>query len=284
MLFPDAFPVPRRPIQQDDWMPSWRDSYHYDRLEVWDERYQPAISSIGYVNSYASRRRHTIEAVLAASPAPARVLDLASAQGNFSIALAGLGYKVTWNDLRAELVDYVRMKLPVGADIEFVTGNVFDLGDAYLGQFDVVLATEVIEHVAHPDEFVAKLSSLLRPGGAIVLSTPNGGYFLNRLPRFSECADPSVYEDMQFKPNSDGHIFLLHEDEMRSFAASAGLRMENIKLITNSLTAGHLKSRYLLGVLPQLVVRGLESFTSAMPAAVRRRLSTHLVCTLRKPE
>ncbi len=190
MLYHDAFPVPQRPVERDDWPDSWRESYHYDRLEVWDERKKPPVAHLGYANSYASRRRYTIEAVLAACPPPARVLDLASAQGNFSIALAGLGYKVTWNDLRAELVDYVRMKAPAGADLEFVTGNVFDLGSAHLGKYDVVLATEVIEHVAHPDEFVGKLATLLRPGGAIVLSTPNGGYVLNTLPRFSECADP----------------------------------------------------------------------------------------------
>jgi 2-polyprenyl-3-methyl-5-hydroxy-6-metoxy-1,4-benzoquinol methylase len=283
MLFQDKFPVPKRPEKKDDWLDSWRDSYHYDRLEVWAEREKPAMFEAGYVNSYASRRRYTLEAVLTACPAPARVLDLASAQGNFSIALAGLGYQVTWNDLRSELVDYVRMKIPAGAELEFVAGNIFDLGESHLGKYDVVLATEVIEHVAHPDEFVGKLASLVRPGGAIVLSTPNGGYFLNTLPRFSECADPSVYEEIQFKPNSDGHIFLLHEDEMRSFAASAGLTMESLQLITNPLTSGHLKSRFLLGVLPQAVVRGLEGMTLALPVALRRRLLTHLVCTMRKP-
>jgi 2-polyprenyl-3-methyl-5-hydroxy-6-metoxy-1,4-benzoquinol methylase len=40
--------------------------------------------------------------------------------------------------------------------------------------FDAVLITEVIEHVAHPDEFLAKTAALVKPHGSIVLTTPNG--------------------------------------------------------------------------------------------------------------
>ena len=39
------------------------------------------------------------------------MLDLAAGQGNFSLALAERGYRVTWNDLRGDLEGYVRLKL-----------------------------------------------------------------------------------------------------------------------------------------------------------------------------
>src|SRR6202035_2929981 len=140
------------------------------------------------------------------------ILDLAAAPGNFTLYLAELGYRVVWNDLRAELADYVRQEYEFG-HVEYKRGNIFDLPSEVVGQFDVVLAAEVIEYVAHPDVFIHKLASLLKKDGTIVLTTPNGGYFRNRLPRFSECPDPSVYESVHFKPNSDGHIFLLHPEE-----------------------------------------------------------------------
>ncbi|MGJ0513399.1 class I SAM-dependent methyltransferase [Methylocystis sp.] len=283
MLYREAFPIPRRPTESSCWPQSWRDSYHYDRLEVWEERHRPDSLSAGYVLSYESRRRQTLKSILLACPPPARVLDLASAQGNFAIALAGLGYEVTWNDLRAELADYVRLKLPDGMDLEFAAGNIFDLGGAHLGRYDVVLAAEVIEHVAHPNDFIAKLVTLLRPGGAVVLSTPNGGYFLNRLPRFSDCPDPSVHEHAQFKPNADGHIFLIHEDELRCWARGANLDVDRFDLITNPLTAGHIKLRYLLRVLPQAAVRAIEALSRALPRPLRRRLAAHAVAVLRKP-
>ena len=40
--------------------------------------------------------------------------------------MAEMGYVVTWNDLRAELVDYVRMKRETG-DLSFAAGNAFEL-------------------------------------------------------------------------------------------------------------------------------------------------------------
>lgn len=40
--------------------------------------------------------------------------------------------------------------------------------------FDIVIASEVIEHVEHPGEFLRYLRSFLRDGGRIILTTPNG--------------------------------------------------------------------------------------------------------------
>ena len=257
----DSFPAPFQPEFDAKWPKPWRESYHYDCLEVWGKKSEIDSASIGYACGYANRRQQTLNAVLGSCPPPGRILDLAAAQGNFTISLAGLGYQVTWNDLRPELVDYVRLKIPLGRNIDFLPGNIFELGDDHIGAFDAVVALEVIEHVAHPDDFLLKLASLPKPGGVIILSTPNGGYFLNDLPRFSDCHDPSVYESMQFKPNSDGHIFLLYEDEIRRFATKAGLEVKRLDLITNPLTAGHIKLRYLLNVLPAWSVRAFEALT-----------------------
>jgi 2-polyprenyl-3-methyl-5-hydroxy-6-metoxy-1,4-benzoquinol methylase len=44
------------------------------------------------------------------------------------------------------------------------------------GTFDVVLATELFEHLLDPFAFLAKARSLVRPGGRIVLSVPNIGH------------------------------------------------------------------------------------------------------------
>lgn len=93
----------------------------------------------------------------AASP-PARVLDVAAAQGNFTLALAERGYRVTWNDLRADLAEYVRMKYERG-EVEFVAGNILDLVPS--DPWDVVVGCEVIEHVAHPDRFLEQLAALV---------------------------------------------------------------------------------------------------------------------------
>jgi SAM-dependent methyltransferase len=60
--------------------------------------------------------------------------------------------------------------------------NEQSLRDLFAGnKFDVVFCGEVIEHVFSPDAMLLDLKVLLRPGGILILSTPNLGYWVNRL-------------------------------------------------------------------------------------------------------
>jgi SAM-dependent methyltransferase len=53
--------------------------------------------------------------------------------------------------------------------------------DAFAGEkFDVVFCGEVIEHLFSPDALLSDLRDLLRPGGILILSTPNLAYWVNR--------------------------------------------------------------------------------------------------------
>ena len=146
-----------------------------------------------------------------------------------------------------------------------------------------MLITEVIEHVAHPDDFLAKAAALVRPGGYVVMTTPNGGYFKNRLPKFSDCADPAVFESMQFKPNADGHIFLLHADEIEPLARRAGLAVEKIVLFTSPLTAGHVKTERLLKILPRGIVQIAETVSRSLPSALKKKTLVQTGVRFRKP-
>ena len=267
-------PTVKRLHPSDDWPKTWQESYSYDLQEVYGE-----IGNHGYAYAYANRRRRTLQLITEVLEPGARILDMAAAQGNFSLALAEMGYVVTWNDLRQELADYVRLKHERGV-LNFAPGNAFELDFPFL--FDAVLITEIIEHVAHPDDFLSKAARLVRPGGYIVLTTPNGAYFRNHLPKFSECADPRIYEAVQFKPNSDGHIFLLHPEEIRQISEHSGLKIDRLELITNPLTNGHIKLEPLLRLLPKSVVDSLERLTQRLPEPVARRILIQIAVRFRR--
>ncbi|CAN5500470.1 hypothetical protein BH18VER1_BH18VER1_07680 [soil metagenome] len=263
-------------VQPDSsWPEMWKSVYGYDLAEVYG---QPDV--LGYAYAYEARRDHALRLIDSVLAPGARILDLAAAQGNFTLALAEKGYRVSWNDLRAELADYVRLKHECG-EVAYLPGNVMDL--AGLEPFDAVLMTEIIEHVAHPDEFLRQVAKLTRPGGHIVMTTPNGAYFKNGLPRFYDVADPSVYESRQFQPNAEGHIFLLHPQELERLCGEAGLELLELTLFTNPLTTGHMKTEPLLRVLPRGAVHLVERLSGLLPGAIQQRLLVHAAALIRVP-
>jgi 2-polyprenyl-6-hydroxyphenyl methylase/3-demethylubiquinone-9 3-methyltransferase len=94
---------------ESDWPESWRYSYQYDLLEVYGDRHR-----LGHTYAYANRLKHTLELAQKVASPGAKILDVAAAQGTFSLLLAELGYEVTWNDLREELAGYVNLKHEFG--------------------------------------------------------------------------------------------------------------------------------------------------------------------------
>lgn len=259
---------------QVDWPKSWVDSYGCDREEVFGKPI-----NFGYAYAYRNRREETLRLVTEAVKPGASILDIAAAQGNFTLALAERGYRVTWNDLRADLAGYVQRKHERG-DVTYIVGNAFEL--TFAEGFDCVLFCEVIEHVAHPDEFMANIARLLKPGGVAVMTTPNGRYFRNGLPRFSDCLDPSVFEAEQFKPGSEGHIFLLWPDEIRRFAQQSGLLVEQQTFFTTPLTNGHMKMHYLLRIMPESWIWSLENAALSLPASAKKLFMVQTAARFRK--
>jgi 2-polyprenyl-6-hydroxyphenyl methylase/3-demethylubiquinone-9 3-methyltransferase len=124
---------------------------------------------------------------------------------------------------------------------------------------------------------------MVKSGGWLFMTTPNGRYFLNRLPKFSDCPDTSVFEADQFKPDADGHIFLLHPSEIIEMTARSNLRLHTLSLANNPLSGGHLKLSYLLRFLPKGFVDLVEATTQKLPAPMRERLHATTIVICQRP-
>jgi 2-polyprenyl-6-hydroxyphenyl methylase/3-demethylubiquinone-9 3-methyltransferase len=97
-------------------------------------------------------------------------LDVGCGAGLVCEPLARLGATVTGIDAAPENIAVADEHAAAqGIAINYVAGEV----SALEGQFDLVTALEVIEHVVDPTAFVAELAARLADGGLMTLSTPN---------------------------------------------------------------------------------------------------------------
>jgi SAM-dependent methyltransferase len=97
------------------------------------------------------------------------------------------------------------------------------------GAADVVIMSELIEHLVDPDGAVAQVRRVLRPGGSLLLSTPNLAAWYNRgllaagiQPVFSEVSLRGVFG----RPGSmvAGHLRLFTRRALTEFLTASGFR------------------------------------------------------------
>ena len=120
-------------------------------------------------NSYGFRKR--LEFVAAALDGATSVLDVGCGTGNdLTAPLAARldGVQFTGADSDAASIEFARRdhRLP---NLRFE--HLDDLGST---TFDVVIASEVLEHVEEPRRFLDQLHDRLEPSGRVVLTVPNG--------------------------------------------------------------------------------------------------------------
>ena len=102
------------------------------------------------------------------------VLDAACGAGYGSAILAAQAVRVTGLDLSAETVAYASERYQSVTNVQYVQGSIAELPFAD-ASFDMVVSFETIEHV--PEElqyrFRSEIRRVLRPGGLLVMSSPD---------------------------------------------------------------------------------------------------------------
>ena len=109
-----------------------------------------------------------------------RVCDLGSGNGRFVGRLSELGYEVVGVDSSASGVELSRKSVPRGRFYhleidEKLPAVLLEIEDP----FDVVVSSDVIEHMYRPRSLIEAARQLLRPGGVLIVGTPYHGYLKN---------------------------------------------------------------------------------------------------------
>ncbi len=99
------------------------------------------------------------------------VLDVACGEGYGSNLLAQVATSVVGVDIASEAVEHARMAYPAN-NLQFEQGSAvaIPLDD---DSVDIVVSFETIEHLSEHDEMLTEIRRVLRPGGLLIISSPN---------------------------------------------------------------------------------------------------------------
>lgn len=143
---------------------------------------------------------------------PGRMLDVGCGTGAFVAWMAQRGWQAHGIDFDEKAVATARMYPGVTADAGDLISQRFPAAS-----FDAVTLSNVIEHLPNPHEVFAECRRILKPGGRLVMMTPNLNAEGHRIfGRYWRGLEPPR------------HLFLFTPGAIRAFARKAGFRRATV--------------------------------------------------------
>ena len=114
-------------------------------------------------------RKWIAEYLHSAMGRPVRVLIYGDGLGFDSLYLAQAGHEVSYFEVSNDCAQFARSIFEsAGADIRMLDSP----ESVPVGEFDVVVCLDVLEHVPDPPAIVGQLAAALRPGGRLIIHAP----------------------------------------------------------------------------------------------------------------
>lgn len=157
-----------------------------------------------------------VMALVAGLPHGARVLDIGCGSGYWASLFARRGCYAVGIDPSESGIEQARRAHP---GVRFERAEVSPALLAELGEdpFDLVISTEVVEHVYDPAAWAAGSYAVLKFGGRLVLSTPYHGWLKNVV-----VAATGKYDFHHDALRTGGHIKFFSNDQLAVLLTTAG--------------------------------------------------------------
>lgn len=101
------------------------------------------------------------------------IFEIGSGLGYLTYALRKSGYSITGLDISETAVKEANLYF----GNYYISGDINEYANKHESSADVIILTEVIEHVNEPMKMMSSLKKMLRKGGSIILTTPNKSFY-----------------------------------------------------------------------------------------------------------
>ena len=102
----------------------------------------------------------------------AKILEIGSGLGYLTYSMLQAGYNATGMDVSATAVASARDTF----GDHFICRDLYEYAGLFPESYDIVVLTQVIEHVINPLNFIEAVLKLLKPGGRAIITTPNKSF------------------------------------------------------------------------------------------------------------
>jgi 2-polyprenyl-3-methyl-5-hydroxy-6-metoxy-1,4-benzoquinol methylase len=109
-----------------------------------------------------------------------KIIDIGCGNGYLGKALKEKKAIVHGCDISNDAVSQAKKELDRAFQFDASSNNFEEIEEKY----DIIISTELIEHLLEPEKFLENLKKILKPDGFIVLTTPNFLMWSNRIKMF----------------------------------------------------------------------------------------------------
>ena len=179
-----------------------------------------------------------------------KLLDIGCGDGSISLQLLNAENNITLMDLSTSMVDSVRQNIPFNLRSNTTVRNEnFATARFEAESYDMIMAVGVLAHVDSPDAFLAKIRTLLEPGGQLILEFTDALHFVGRIGRFwggmKELIAPAKYPTNKLSYAVVAQLIRRHDFEVVSVFRYARFPLPGFnKLISHDREYAILKSLF----------------------------------------
>jgi 2-polyprenyl-6-hydroxyphenyl methylase/3-demethylubiquinone-9 3-methyltransferase len=128
----------------------------------------------GKKESKLTRSIGRVKRILSVGAPGKTFLDIGCNVGYMVAAARGMGLDATGIDIDGAAIANARENFRQGEKFELI--SLQDLA-ARGDRFDIAYTSEVVEHVRDPESFIAAAATVLKPGGLLYITCPDGAHF-----------------------------------------------------------------------------------------------------------